>query len=85
MIQYASPSFLETHAVIGLSLVHRTLANRAKVLHRDMSINNILMYPRWAQATNAQVLEGIPPFIDDVLDRELRSAFVHWDLLLAMT
>ncbi|KAI0372441.1 hypothetical protein BV20DRAFT_71775 [Pilatotrama ljubarskyi] len=54
--------------------VHRVLASRAKVLHRDMSLNNILMYPRWARCTNTQVLDGMPPLIDDVLGSEAREA-----------
>lgn len=78
MIRYVSLYSIRTYTGTGVFLVHRTLANRAKVLHRDMSINNILMYPRCAQATNAQVLEGLPPFIDDVLDEPDRSVLALW-------
>ncbi|KAI0356959.1 Aldo/keto reductase [Trametes cingulata] len=53
--------------------VHRTLASHARILHRDMSLSNILMYPRWARCTNTQVLEGVPPLIDDILHGEVRE------------
>ncbi|KAI8989167.1 hypothetical protein BD414DRAFT_415083 [Trametes punicea] len=55
-------------AVYDALEVHRTLALRAKVLHRDMSLGNVLMYPKWAQCTNPRFSEGLPPFIDDILE-----------------
>ncbi|KAI0780118.1 hypothetical protein C8Q74DRAFT_1330518, partial [Fomes fomentarius] len=45
--------------------VHRTLLTKRKVLHRDMSFFNILMYPR-------PVFEDAPPLIQDVLGGENR-------------
>ncbi|KAI0827443.1 hypothetical protein BC628DRAFT_1418535 [Trametes gibbosa] len=60
-------------AVYDALEVHRTLANRAKVLHRDMSINNVLMYPKFAHCVNAEVMEDPPPLIDDVLSGVLRE------------
>ncbi|KAI0672352.1 hypothetical protein C8Q78DRAFT_971500 [Trametes maxima] len=60
-------------AIYDVLEVHRTLASRAKVLHRDMSLANILMYPKWASCSNVKMLEGAPPLIDDVLSGKLRD------------
>ncbi|OSD01864.1 hypothetical protein PYCCODRAFT_1468165 [Trametes coccinea BRFM310] len=51
--------------------VHRTLARDCQILHRDMSIYNILMYPVSASCTY-DFSKDAPPLIDDVLHGELR-------------
>ncbi|KAI9068633.1 hypothetical protein FKP32DRAFT_1561282 [Trametes sanguinea] len=53
--------------------VHRTLACNRQVLHRDMSLFNILMYPVFAPCENEWFFKDAPPLIDDVLQGELRS------------
>ena len=52
------------------------MAARAKVLHRDISIGNILMYPTFAKCANYRVMDGAPLLIDDVLAAEPRYAAV---------
>ncbi|KAI0772771.1 hypothetical protein BD413DRAFT_492299 [Trametes elegans] len=61
-------------AVYDTLEVHRTVARRMKVLHRDMSIANILMYPKWGQFTNEKVIEDPPVLIDDILGGVTRLA-----------
>ncbi|OSD01862.1 hypothetical protein PYCCODRAFT_1425574 [Trametes coccinea BRFM310] len=51
--------------------VHRTLARDRQILHRDMSIYNILMHPVSASYTS-DLSKDAPPLIDDVLQGELR-------------
>ncbi len=51
--------------------VHRILLKKRKVLHRDMSIYNILMYPRWADL-GRPVMKDAPPFIHDILGEIVR-------------
>ncbi|KAI0767465.1 hypothetical protein C8Q74DRAFT_1280565, partial [Fomes fomentarius] len=51
--------------------VHRMLLKQCKVIHRDMSIYNILMYPRWADL-DRPVLKDVPPFIQDILGEYVR-------------
>ncbi|KAI0634272.1 hypothetical protein C8Q77DRAFT_1271109 [Trametes polyzona] len=53
--------------------VHRTLARERHVLHRDMSIFNILMYPMHASCVGAR-WQDCPPLIDDILGEPRRSA-----------
>lgn len=38
------------------------------VLHRDMSIYNVLMYPECAKLPNRKVYKDAPPTIEDVLN-----------------
>ncbi|RDX52545.1 hypothetical protein OH76DRAFT_1377341 [Lentinus brumalis] len=52
--------------------VHRTVYSERRVLHRDMSMHNILMYPRWATVKGRRVFKDAPPFIQDVLDGSIR-------------
>ncbi|KAI9070268.1 hypothetical protein FKP32DRAFT_1586278 [Trametes sanguinea] len=59
-------------AVYDTLEVHRTLARDRQILHRDMSLFNILMYPDWAPLPERQYLKDSPPLIDDVLQGELR-------------
>ncbi|KAI0752692.1 hypothetical protein C8Q80DRAFT_1147700 [Daedaleopsis nitida] len=54
-------------AVYDALEVHRTLLRQRRVLHRDMSIYNILMYPQWKDVKGRQVADDAPPMIDDVL------------------
>ncbi|KAI9064958.1 hypothetical protein FKP32DRAFT_1675185 [Trametes sanguinea] len=54
--------------------VHRTLARNRQVLHRDMSLFNILMYPVFAPCKDRWFCKDAPPLIDDVLRGELRPA-----------
>ncbi|KAI0634265.1 hypothetical protein C8Q77DRAFT_1056439 [Trametes polyzona] len=53
--------------------VHRTIARERRVLHRDMSIFNILMYPEHAQCTGAP-WQDFPALIDDVLGEHAPEA-----------
>ena len=42
------------------------------MLHRDMSIYNILMYPRWGKFQDVPFMQNRPPLIEDILSGELR-------------
>ncbi|CDO68493.1 hypothetical protein BN946_scf184499.g18 [Trametes cinnabarina] len=53
--------------------VHRTLARDRRVLHRDMSIFNLLMYPTLARCPQGRYSQNFPPLIDDILDGALRT------------
>ncbi|KAI9060891.1 hypothetical protein FKP32DRAFT_1655441 [Trametes sanguinea] len=53
--------------------VHRTVARKRDILHRDMSLFNILMYPVPAPCTQ-WFAKDAPPLIDDVLQGELRPS-----------
>ncbi|KAI9069680.1 hypothetical protein FKP32DRAFT_1640534 [Trametes sanguinea] len=54
--------------------VHRTLARDRSVLHRDMSMFNILMYPTMDTCVSGwPYMKNTPPLIDDVLNGEIRS------------
>ncbi|KAH9903432.1 hypothetical protein C8Q73DRAFT_786011 [Cubamyces lactineus] len=52
--------------------VHRMLASARKVLHRDMSLFNILMYPQWGDCLGVRCMEHSPALIDDVLSGQIR-------------
>ncbi|KAI0719835.1 hypothetical protein C8T65DRAFT_568580, partial [Cerioporus squamosus] len=52
--------------------VHRTIYLKRHVLHRDMSMYNILMYPRWAKVKGRPVFKDAPLSIQDVLDGSIR-------------
>ncbi|CDO68436.1 hypothetical protein BN946_scf184707.g17 [Trametes cinnabarina] len=60
-------------AVYNALEVHRTLAHDRQILHRDMSLFNVLMYPDWAPHPGGRYFENSPPLIDDILQGELRS------------
>ena len=47
--------------------VHRTLLQRRGILHRDMSIYNILLRPVWRRMPERHVIAHPPPFIQDIL------------------
>ena len=51
-----------------LFLAHRTIYTQRRVLHRDMSAYNILIYPQWPKIKDRKVIESAPPFIRDILD-----------------
>ncbi|KAI0657464.1 hypothetical protein C8Q70DRAFT_919277 [Cubamyces menziesii] len=54
--------------------VHRTLAGKRRVLHRDMSIFNIMMYPTLGQgADQRKYLQDCPPLIDEVMMGKART------------
>ncbi|KAH9903430.1 hypothetical protein C8Q73DRAFT_52191 [Cubamyces lactineus] len=54
--------------------VHRTLAGKRRVLHRDMSIFNIMMYPILGRgADRRKYLQDCPPLIDEVLMGKART------------
>ncbi|OSC98775.1 hypothetical protein PYCCODRAFT_1427583 [Trametes coccinea BRFM310] len=59
-------------AVYDMLEVHRTLARRRQILHRDMSLFNVLMYPVWAPHPGGRYFKDAPALIDDVLQGELR-------------
>ncbi|KAI0767497.1 hypothetical protein C8Q74DRAFT_961623 [Fomes fomentarius] len=54
-------------AIYDVLEVHRTLLQRG-ILHRDMSIYNILLRPVWRELPNRPLMKDPPPFIQDVLD-----------------
>ena len=47
--------------------VHRTLLQRRGILHRDMSIYNILLRPVWRRLPERHVIANPPLFIQDIL------------------
>ncbi|KAI0325362.1 hypothetical protein GY45DRAFT_1330384 [Cubamyces sp. BRFM 1775] len=53
--------------------VHRTMANRRRVLHRDMSIFNIVMYPILGNRPDPWYAQDYPPLIDEILDGKART------------
>ncbi|KAI0324620.1 hypothetical protein GY45DRAFT_1392082 [Cubamyces sp. BRFM 1775] len=79
-------------AVYDVLEVHRTLAVHAKILHRDISIGNVLMYPKYAPCANHMVMEDAPLLIDDVLadeprlpeQRIARCLLIDFDLALSI-
>ncbi|OSD01122.1 hypothetical protein PYCCODRAFT_1436625 [Trametes coccinea BRFM310] len=73
--------------------VHRTLAHGRNVLHRDMSIFNVLMYPTMAEwVNNWPYFKGTPPLIDDILsgktrpleERKARCLIIDFDNAVAL-
>ncbi|KAH9903419.1 hypothetical protein C8Q73DRAFT_51940 [Cubamyces lactineus] len=54
-------------AIYDILEVHRTVAARRHVLHRDMSLANILMYPQLNRCEGVPWMKDMPPLIDDVL------------------
>ena len=60
------------------TVVHRTLMKRG-ILHRDMSINNILIRPVWRDLPGRCVMKDPPPLIEDVLSGALRcvTKYLH--------
>ena len=60
------------------TVVHRTLMKRG-ILHRDMSINNILIRPVWRDLARTRVMKDPPPLIEDVLSGVLRcvTKYLH--------
>ncbi|TBU23612.1 hypothetical protein BD311DRAFT_673589 [Dichomitus squalens] len=61
-------------AVYDALEVHRTVLLERKVLHRDMSLYNILMYPKWGRVNGRSVSEKTPVSIQDVLRGSKRPA-----------
>jgi hypothetical protein len=47
--------------------VHRFLSIERNILHRDMSLYNIRMYPKHHLPAQKHLAENRPKFIDDVL------------------
>ncbi|KAI0772865.1 hypothetical protein BD413DRAFT_473747 [Trametes elegans] len=54
--------------------VHRTVTRERRVLHRDISLFNILMYPTAVKCADAAWAKECPPLIDDVLQGQKRDA-----------
>lgn len=52
--------------------VHRIKLVQRNVLHHDMSLHNVLMYPAWGSMKGRQVHAGCVPTVQDVLSREIR-------------
>ncbi|TBU37826.1 hypothetical protein BD309DRAFT_1004721 [Dichomitus squalens] len=61
-------------AIYDVLEVHRTVLRERKILHRDMSINNILMYPKRADVGGRAMSSKAPIFIKDVLGGSQRQA-----------
>ncbi|KAH9903407.1 hypothetical protein C8Q73DRAFT_751321 [Cubamyces lactineus] len=47
--------------------IHRSVARHRRVLHRDMSLFNILMYPTSCECDEGDWCDFLPPLIDEVL------------------
>ncbi|KAI0079447.1 hypothetical protein K474DRAFT_1659020 [Panus rudis PR-1116 ss-1] len=57
-------------AIYDIVEVHRTLVNQRRVLHRDISFHNVLMYPRHCKDVDGDdrpLMKNPPKFIDEVL------------------
>ncbi|OBZ76719.1 hypothetical protein A0H81_03221 [Grifola frondosa] len=54
-------------AIYDILEVHRNVAMKRGVLHRDMSLHNILMYPEHREIQGKCIMENPPKFIDDLL------------------
>ncbi|KAI0325367.1 hypothetical protein GY45DRAFT_1261007 [Cubamyces sp. BRFM 1775] len=50
--------------------IHRTVAKHRRVLHRDMSLFNILMYPTSCQTEGGKWWPFLPPLIEEILTGE---------------
>ncbi|KAH9903403.1 hypothetical protein C8Q73DRAFT_635278 [Cubamyces lactineus] len=61
-------------AVYDVLEIHRTVASRREVLHRDMSIFNIMMYPQRSPSEGVKWMEDVPPLIDEVLAGRLSDS-----------
>ncbi|KAH9903439.1 hypothetical protein C8Q73DRAFT_786017 [Cubamyces lactineus] len=61
-------------AVYDVLEMHRTVASRREVLHRDMSIFNIMMYPQRSPSKGVKWMEDVPPLIDAVLAGQLSDS-----------
>ncbi|KAH9903400.1 hypothetical protein C8Q73DRAFT_751310 [Cubamyces lactineus] len=54
--------------------VHRTMAGKRRVLHRDMSIFNVMMYPQLGPRSDEQrYMQDCPPLIDEVMAGKVRA------------
>ena len=49
---------------------HRCLVVSRDILHRDMSVNNMLMYPEHSRPSKKEVAEDAPTFIATVLGED---------------
>jgi hypothetical protein len=47
--------------------VHRFLSVKRDIMHRDMSLYNIRMYPKHHKSAQGQLAKNKPKFINDVL------------------
>ncbi|OBZ76171.1 hypothetical protein A0H81_03216 [Grifola frondosa] len=56
-----------SNAIYDILEVHRNVAMKRGVLHRDMSLHNILMYPEHREIQGKCIMENPPKFIDDLL------------------
>ncbi|KAJ8483022.1 hypothetical protein ONZ51_g4988 [Trametes cubensis] len=54
-------------AVYDVLEVHRTVAAKRQILHRDVSLLNILMYPQRPPSCNTSWIMDMPTFIDEVM------------------
>ena len=70
-----SPSTNRLYVVLNVFAVHRVLVMERKILHRDISRNNILINPiHNPDAMSGRSLISKPPwFIDDVLACEQKK------------
>ncbi|KAI1786564.1 hypothetical protein LXA43DRAFT_1064488 [Ganoderma leucocontextum] len=64
--------------------VHRTKLVQRNVLHRDMSLYNMLMYPVWGSMKGRHVNENSPPTVQDILSGENRSVEDRFPACLAI-
>ncbi|KAI1792812.1 hypothetical protein LXA43DRAFT_1005225 [Ganoderma leucocontextum] len=71
-------------AVFDALEVHRTQLVTRNILHRDMSIYNILMYPKWGNAVGRPVMEDLPPTIEDVLAGTIRPVVERFPACLVI-
>ncbi|KAM5538146.1 hypothetical protein V8D89_008189 [Ganoderma adspersum] len=71
-------------AVYDALEVHRTKLVQRNVLHRDMSLYNVLMYPTWGSMKGRQVHAGCPPTVQDILSGEIRAVEERFPACLAI-
>ena len=64
-----SPSNDRAYIVLNMLAVHRGLVNEKKILHRDISYDNILIYPTHnpKALSDKKLISESPRFIDDIL------------------
>ncbi|KAI0658698.1 hypothetical protein C8Q70DRAFT_993700 [Cubamyces menziesii] len=60
-------------AVYDVLEVHRTVAAKRRILHRDVSLLNILMYPQRPPSCDTSWIMGMPALIDEVMSETPRG------------
>ena len=74
-------------ALSKISLVHRTLAGKGRVLHRDINIFSIMVYQRLGHGADQRkyYLQDCPPLIDEVMMGKARSVLDCYLMVAQLT